>query len=133
MICSGELCFRSESVAFETPPEKIKIETEGAVAVCVKRDAVADWRELLQALYYALYWRGPARDLNISALVFLAKTSQIREALSLSAAGRREAICAVLGTKNAVETAKMPRGEAYFPEGRWDPWAITKFALELVK
>ncbi|AFA40248.1 hypothetical protein Pogu_2221 [Pyrobaculum oguniense TE7] len=133
MLCGDELCFTAELVHFERPPEKIEIDAEGAVAICVRKEAVAHWRELLQALYYAYSWRGPARNPNISALLFLAKTSQIKDALRISAAGASEAICAALGPAEALKKAEMPRGEPHLPEGRWDPWAITKFAIDLLQ
>ncbi len=133
MICAEDLCLRLELVVFDKPPEKIEVESRGAVAICVKPQAVAHWLELAQALYYAYHWKGPAKNPNISALVFLAKTSQIRDALAYSAAGAAEAICAALGPRDAVEAVEMPRGRPHMPTGSWDPWAITKFALELVK
>ena len=106
--------------------------TENAVAICVKPRYATDWRVLLQALFYAYHWKGPAKNRNISALMFLTQRAQIREALEASAAGSTEAICAALGPPEELDRIDMPRGEAHYPKGRWDPWKMTVFALDLV-
>lgn len=124
MRCGEELCLRVEKTqtpSFEPP--------SGALTICVKPDAFAHWLELAQAMYYAYHWRGPARNPNISALMFLSRRDQIREALTISAASG-EAVCATLGPKETLEQTR--RGEPHYPEGPFDPWKITKFALDLV-
>lgn len=131
MFCFEDLCFKAEKVRFEAPPEKIEIKSENAVAICVKPQYATDWRLLLQALFYAYHWRGPAKNRNISALMFLTQRAQIKEALEASAIGSAEAVCAALGPRDALERLEMPRGEPYYPQGRWDPWIVTVFALDL--
>lgn len=119
MICSQDLCFEARLVRGWDP------QRTGRPAVCVDSSAVSHWRQLLQALYYSVHWQGPARDPNISALLFLAGTTQIREALALSPRGG-EALCASLG-------GLLPEGEPYYPSGEWDPWRVTSFALKLAE
>ncbi len=131
MRCAQDLCLRIEKVRFQTPPNKIEIHADNAVAICVKPEAVTHWLQLAQALYYAYHWRSPAKNPNISALMFLTQKDQIREALEASAAGSAEAICAALGPREELEKTEMPRGEPHHPEGEYDPWKITKFALDL--
>jgi hypothetical protein len=130
--CAQDLCLRVEKVFFQTPPHKIETAAEDAVAICVKPDAATHWLQLAQALYYAYHWRGPAKNPNISAIMFLTQKDQIKDALAASAAGSTEAICAALGPKDALEKIEMPRGEPHYPQGEYDTWKITKFALDLV-
>ncbi|MEZ0319547.1 MAG: hypothetical protein ABWK05_06120 [Pyrobaculum sp.] len=132
MICSENLCLRIERVKFAAPSERIEIKSENAVAICIKPHLAADWRMLLQALFYAYHWRGPAKNRNISALVFLTRRGQIKEALEASAVGSTEAVCAALGPREELDRLEAPRGEPYYPQGGWSPWEITAFALELV-
>ena len=129
--CFENLCLRVEKTTFLEPLRDIVIKNEGAVAICIKPDVVSNWLQLAQALFYALYWE-VARNVNITALMFLTQKDQIKNALSASAVGSREAICAVLGPREVIDRVEMPRGDPYYPEGRWDPWEITKFALNLV-
>ncbi|MFN3803443.1 MAG: hypothetical protein ACK4SY_00080 [Pyrobaculum sp.] len=133
MYCTEGLCIKIEKAYFSTPPQRVEIKTERAVAICVKPEAVRHWLQLVQALFYAYYWRKPAKNPNISALMYLSQKDQIKDALEISAVGSREAICAALGPPEELEKVEMPRGEPYTPEGRWDPWEITMFALSLIK
>lgn len=122
------MCVRVEIV--RDPVERVESSDEVTV-ICVKPEAVSSWLELAQALYYAYHWRGPARNPAVSALMYLAQNDQIREAVKVSAVGGAEAICAALGPREAL-AARKPLGEPYLPEGRWDPWKVTRFALDLV-
>ncbi len=129
MYCVNNLCIRIEKVRL--PRALQKIETKNAIAICVKLEAVSHWLQLAQALFYAYHWRKPARNPNISALMYLSGRSQIKEALEI--VGDLEAICAALGPPEEVEKIEMPRGEPHYPEGgEWDPWKITKFALDVI-
>lgn len=124
MRCGEEVCLKVEKVSspvFEAP--------SGALTICVKPGTFSHWLELAQALYYAYHWRGPARNPNISALMFLSGKEQIRDALTISATSG-EAICATLGTREVLE--EVSKGEPYYPEESFDPWKITRFALDLV-
>jgi len=132
-LCAGDLCLRVEEVEFEEPPAKIEVRGDGAVAVCVAPEAVGHWLALAQAMYYAYHWKGPARNPNISALMFLTQSTQIKDALGASAAGRKKAICAVLAPRDALDKVEVPRGRPTLPQGTWDPWKITKYALDLIE
>jgi hypothetical protein len=74
--CAEELCLKIEKVHFPAPPDKIEIKAENAVAICVKPEAVKHWIQLAQALYYAYHWKGPAKNPNISALMFLTQKTR---------------------------------------------------------
>ncbi|MCI4446431.1 MAG: hypothetical protein JHC20_00705, partial [Pyrobaculum sp.] len=115
MHCAQDLCLRVEKVFFQTPPHKIEIAAKDAVAICVKPDAVTHWLQLAQALYYAYHWKGPAKNPNISALLFLTQKDQIKDALAASAAGSTEAICAALAPRDARAKIEMARGAAPAP------------------
>jgi len=131
--CTADLCLRIEEVIFEKPLAKIEIKSDYAIAVCVAPEAVSHWLTLAQAMYYAYHWKGPAKNPNISVLMFLTQSTQIKDALRISATGRRKAICAVLAPRDALDKVEVPRGRPILPQGAWNPWKITKFALDLIE
>ncbi|MEM0468629.1 MAG: hypothetical protein QXT27_05480 [Pyrobaculum sp.] len=118
MACAPDFCIDIREV--DNPPHNPPPGT-----ICIKPEAVSHWLELAQAMYYAHRWRGPARNFAISTMMFLAQAKKIKEALEISAAGGARAICATL---TDAPPAPPPQ-----PRGGWDPWKITKFALDLVK
>jgi len=139
VYCNSDgVCVNVEKVAFDKPlsPDDLKLQLDGVIAVCVKTELVNDWRRLAQAMYYAYFHRGPAKNPNISALMFFTTSSSIRDAVSkASPIGEKTAVCALLGTRERVEKAlaNMPRGEPHYPRGLWNPWDITKYAIEMAK
>lgn len=133
MRCFGDLCFASVRTRSPKPLDKEYLEKLGtrALAVAVRLEAVDDWRYLLQALSYAYAYRGPARDPKISALMYLTASDSIEEAEArASPIGALEFVVGIYGERIGVEAeAAAVGGEPYYPEGSFNPWKITNFAL----
>lgn len=118
--CAPDLCIKIEEV--QNPPPNPPPDT-----ICVKPEAINHWLELAQAIYYAHHWKGPAKNPAISTLIFLTQTRQIKEALETSAAGKPKGICATVTPPQ--QTPPHPPTDTH----KWNPWKITKFALDLTK
>ncbi len=134
MKCSEDLCFAMFLVKLEKPLGKDSLASLGrrALTIAVRPDAVKDWRYLLQAMAYAYAYRGPARDWRISALMYLTRSDNIGDAMAAtSPVGLSEVVVAVYGNRNEVLEAlgELPNGDPFYPEGDYDPWLITSYAL----
>ncbi|MEL9990763.1 MAG: hypothetical protein QXP98_10855 [Thermoproteus sp.] len=130
-----DMCFESILVRSAAPLSHDALASMGrrALVVAVRPDAVRDWRYLLQATAYAYAYKKPARDWKISTLMYLTTSDSINEALAkTSPVGLKEYVIAVYGRCEDVkeELKELPGGEPFYPEGEYDPWAITRYALD---
>ncbi|MEZ0247818.1 MAG: hypothetical protein ABWJ97_00975 [Thermoproteus sp.] len=127
-------CFESILVRSAAPLSRDALAFMGrrALVVAARPDAIRDWRYLLQAMAYAYAYKKPARDWRISALMYLTTSDSINEALAkTSPIGLKEYVIAIYGKCEDVEEElkELPKGEPFYPEGEYDPWAITRYAL----
>ncbi|MGC9170140.1 MAG: hypothetical protein ACP5HD_05290 [Thermoproteus sp.] len=134
-VCGPDACFASLLIRSDKPLDRDTLASIGrrALVVAVRPDAVKDWRYLLQAMAYAYAYKRPARDWRISALMYLTASDSIGDALAAaSPIGSREYVVAVYGEPGEVadELAELPQGEPFYPEGDYDPWLITRYALK---